>query len=299
MSKLSFFDEISRNKRDSLILAVVVLLVLGALAYVIAQLLFARYTALFFVTALAFILPYIYGTYTYGDQVVLSAANAVPADPQRNAYLVNTVEGLSIAAGIPPPKAYIIENDEINAFATGKDPQHASIAVTTGALQHLRRDELEGVVGHEISHIRNYDTRFMTAVAVMVGLVTILSHGLLRSFWFAGSGRRSERDRDRVGILIVVGMILAIVAPVVVRLVQLAVSRRRELLADSSSAELTRYPEGLASALEKILKMNKGKMDVSEGMSHLFFVDPNKHPLDSLFATHPPLEKRIQILRSM
>ncbi len=299
MSKLSFFDQISRNKRDSFILAVVVLLVLSVLAYVIAQLFFAGYTALFLVMALAFTLPYTYATYSYGDQVVLSAANAVPADPQRDTYFVNTVEGLSIAAGIPPPKAYIVENDEINAFATGKDPEHASIAVTTGALRKLRRDELEGVVGHEISHVRNYDTQLMTVVAVMVGLVAILSHGLLRSFWFAGSGRRSDRDRDRVGILIVVGLILAIFAPVIVRLVQLAISRRRELLADSSSAELTRYPEGLASALEKILKMNKGKMDVSEGMSHLFFVDPNKHPLDSLFATHPPLEKRIQILRSM
>ncbi|MFH0849231.1 MAG: M48 family metallopeptidase [archaeon] len=299
MAKLSFQDQISRNKRDSTILAVVIFLVLFALIYVIARIFFGAFSTFFLVVAIALIIPYIYVTYNFGDQVVLSATNAVQADPQRDVYLVNTVEGLSIAAGVPPPKVYIVQSSEINAFATGKDPEHASIAVTTGALQNLRRDELEGVVAHEISHVRNLDTRFMTEVAVMVGLIAILSHGLLRSYWFSGSGRRSDRDRERIGIFVVIGLVLAVVSPIIVRLVQSAISRRRELLADSSSVELTRYPEGLALALEKILKMNRGNMNVSEGMSHLFFVDPNSSPLDALYATHPPLERRIQILRSM
>lgn len=299
MARLSFRDQISSNKRDSIILVVLIFLVLLALTYVIAQLFFGVYSTSLFFMAVALIIPYIWATYNFGDQVVLSATNARPADPQRDVYLVNTVEGLSIAAGIPPPKVYVVQSNEINAFATGKDPEHAGVAVTTGALENLKRDELEGVVAHEISHVRNFDTRFMTEVAVMVGLIAILSHGLLRSYWFAGSGRRSGRERERIGIFVVIGLVLAIVSPIVVRLVQSAISRRRELLADSSSVELTRYPEGLASALEKILKMNRGNMDVSEGMSHLFFVDPNSSPLDSLYATHPPLERRIQILRSM
>jgi heat shock protein HtpX len=185
----------------------------------------------------------------------------------------------------------------MNAFATGKDPNHASIAVTTGLLENLKRDELEGVIGHEMSHVRNYDIRFATYIAVLVGLVAILSDLLMRSFWYGG-GRRDKEEKG-FGLLIIVGLILAIFAPIIVRLVQFAVSRRREFLADASSAELTRYPEGLASALEKIMKVNEGKMKVSEAVSHLFFVDPKRSALDSLYATHPPIKERIKILRSM
>jgi heat shock protein HtpX len=185
----------------------------------------------------------------------------------------------------------------MNAFATGKNPQHASIAVTTGLLENLKRDELEGVIGHEMSHIRNYDIRFATYIAVLVGLVAILSDLLMRSFWYGG--RRNRDEEKGFGLLIIVGLILAIFAPIIVRLVQFAVSRRREFLADASSAELTRYPEGLASALEKIMKVNEGKMKVSEAVSHLFFVDPKRSALDSLYATHPSIKERIKILRSM
>jgi heat shock protein HtpX len=210
-------------------------------------------------------------------------------------YLINTVEGLSIAAGIPPPKVYVVEDDEINAFAVGKDPKHASIAVTTGALNNLNRTELEGVVGHELTHVADYDVRFMTLVAVLVGLVAILSWMLIRSYLVAG-----REERGRINLLILVGFLLAILAPLASRIVQAMVSRRRELSADAGSAKLTRYPEGLASALEKIQKINEGKkMKVSESLSHLFISDPNKSPLDDIFATHPPLEQRIKILRSM
>jgi len=208
---------------------------------------------------------------------------------------------LSLAAGIPAPEIYVIESDELNAFATGRDPENASVTVTTGLLKNLKRDEIAGVIGHELSHIRNYDIRFATLVAVMVGLVAILSHLFLRSFRWGVRGRRrsKSRGRDGGGVLLVFGFILAIFAPVIVRIVQFAVSRKRELFADASSVELTRYPEGLASALEKIMKTNEGKMNVSEAVSHLFFVDPNKSALDAVYATHPPVEQRIKILRSM
>jgi len=189
----------------------------------------------------------------------------------------------------------------MNAFATGRDPEHASIAVTTGLMKELSRLELEGVVAHEISHVRNRDILFATLVAVLVGLVAILSHVILRAFWFGGV-RRERRDRRQGGfevIVLLVGLILAIFAPIIVRIVQFAISRRREYLADASAAELTRYPEGLASALEKIMKKNSGNMDVSEAISHLFFVDPKRSPLDSLYATHPPIEERIRRLRAM
>jgi len=242
------------------------------------------------------IFVYTYGSYNYGDRIVLAATKAKPVkeNDRRYTHLINVVDGLSIAAGIPKPKIYVIESNEINAFATGKNPQHASVAVTTGLLNNLKRDEIEGVIGHELSHIKNYDIRFATLVAVLVGLVAIISHMFLRSFRYGG-----KKDRDKGGLLILVGVVLAIFAPIIVRLVQLAISRRREYLADASSVQLTRYPEGLASALEKIKKINAGKMKVSEAVSHLFFTDPNKSPLDSLYATHPPLKKRIKILRSM
>jgi heat shock protein HtpX len=202
---------------------------------------------------------------------------------------------MSIAAGIPPPKVYVIDNKEINAFACGKDPKHASIAVTTGALENLNRTELEGVVGHEMSHIANYDIRLMTLIAVLVGLVAILSYMLLRSYRFAG---RDERGKG-AGLLIVVGFLLAIFAPIASRLVQAMISRKREYAADAGGAQLTRYPEGLASALEKIKNINQGNMKVSESISHLFISDPSHTSLDEIFATHPPLTERIKILRAM
>ncbi|MEM3421934.1 MAG: M48 family metallopeptidase [Candidatus Hadarchaeum sp.] len=239
-------------------------------------------------------------SYRYGDQAVLSVMRAKPADPVKHIYLINTVEGLSLAAGIPAPKVYIIENEEINAFAVGRDPQHAAVGVTTGALESLNRIELEGVVAHEISHIRNYDVRFMTMIAVFVGFAAILSYLLLRGAFFAGGSRRQgERGGGLAAILILAGLILAVVAPIATRLVQAMISRRREFLADASAVELTRYPEGLASALEKIMKKNAGKMEVTEAISHLFFTDPKRSPLDDLFATHPPLSERIRVLRQM
>lgn len=299
MKKTTFYDEIAKNKRNSVLLAILIFSFLIGLVYIISQILAPELSLIFLIFAGIFMLIYTYSSYMYGDKVVLAATKAkrVKEGDRRYTHLINVVEGLSIAAGIPKPKIYVIESDEINAFATGRSPEHSSVAVTTGLLKNLKRDEIEGVIGHELSHIRNYDIRFATFVAVFVGLVAILSHLLLRTFWFGG-GRR-DRERGGMGWLILIGFILAIFAPIVVRLVQFAVSRKRELLADASSVQLTRYPEGLASALEKIMKINTGKMKVSEAVSHLFFTDPNKSALDSLYRTHPPLNERIKILRSM
>jgi len=301
MEKISFYDQIAKNKRGSTLLVTFTLILFISLIYVIGLILAPELSLIFLIIATALMIANIYTSYNYGDRIVLTATKAKPADEREHIYLINTVEGLAIAAGMPAPKVYVIESNEMNAFATGKDPSHASVAVTTGLLKNLNRSELEGVIGHELSHIKNYDIRFATLVAALVGLIAILSHLFLRSYRMAAVTRREERERGGgLGVIILLaGFILAIFAPIAVRLVQAAISRRRELLADASSVELTRYSEGLASALEKIMKINRGEMNVSEAVSHLFFVDPNKTPLDMLYATHPPLEQRIKILRAM
>lgn len=298
MERISFFDQIAKNKRNSIFLAFFVFFTLTALVYIVSLILAPELSLLFLVIAGIIIAMYAYGSYNYGDRIVLEATNAKPADEREHIYLLNVVDGLSIASGIPKPKVYVIDSGEMNAFATGKDPEHASVAVTTAMLRNLNRSELEGVIGHEISHIKNYDIRFATLVAVLVGLVAIISDMLLRSWRYGRNGDERE-ERGGRGYLVLIGFMLAVFAPIVVRLVQAAISREREFLGDASSVQLTRYSEGLASALEKIMRMNSGKMRVSEAVSHIFFVDPNRSPLDELFATHPPVEERIRILRSM
>ena len=296
----SFHDEQSRNRRDSILLAMVVSVVLFALIVSISYIWAPDAVYVMVPISLLFVFIYTWSSYQYGDRVVLSSTGAVPAEGPQYTYLNDTVEGLAIAAGIPKPAVYVVPSDEINAFATGKDPEHASVAVTAGLMRTLDRQEMEGVIAHEMSHIRNRDVQFMTLVAVLVGLAGILSHMILRSYrWGGGRGRR-DKDRGNLGLIIVaVGFILAIFAPILTRLVQLAVSRRREYMADASGAELTRYPDGLADALEKIMKHNRGDMKVSEAVSHLFIADPNRSALDALYATHPPIEERIKRLREM
>ncbi|MCW3997070.1 MAG: M48 family metallopeptidase [Candidatus Bathyarchaeota archaeon] len=298
MGITSFADEIAKNKRSSLFLAIVVSLILFFLVYFIIFFLLPELVLVALPISVILIVVYTYSSYRFGDRVVLSATNAKLAQGREYQYLRDVVEGLSIASGIPAPKIYVVESEDLNAFATGRNPQNASIAVTSGLVRSLNRQELEGVIAHEISHVKNRDILFMTLVAVLVGLAAIVSHLILRSMWFGG--RRDSRDRGGImWLLIIVGIILAIFAPIVVRLVQFAISRKREYLADASGVGVTRYPEGLASALEKIGSVNRGKMKVSEALSHLFFVDPKKSSLDSLFATHPPIGERIKRLRAM
>lgn len=301
MGRISFQDEITRNKRSSLLLAVMVAAIIFFLIYVLVYSVSPESAIIVLPLSLVLIVVYTYGSYMYGDSVVLAATNAKLAEGREYQYLRDSVEGLSISAGIPLPKIYIMESAEMNAYATGRDPEHASVAVTTGLVGKLDRLEFEGVIAHEVSHIKNRDILFMTLVAILVGLAAILSHVILRTFRYDihRRGRSEKRGGGVELVVLAVGFVLAIFAPIVTRLVQFAVSRRREYLADASGSELTRYPEGLASALEKIMEHNQGKMEVSEAVSHLFFVDPNRSPLDNLYATHPPIEERIRRLREM
>ncbi len=294
--RIDVFDQINSNKRKSVALAFFVGVILFSLIIIISFF-FNEYSYIIISMGVILVLIYIYAGYKQGYKVVLSATGAKLADERKYLHLHNVVDGLSIAAGIPKPKVYVIPSEDINAFASGTDPSKSVVAITTGALKKLDRDEIEGVMAHEIAHIRNYDIRFSMLVAVLVGLVAIISNMMIRMWWFGGN-----RSRDKSGVevvLLIVAIILAILSPIITRIVQLASSRKREYLTDAGSAQLTRNPDSLADALEKISKHNKNRLKVSEAVSHIFFFDPKKSALDSLFATHPPAEKRIDILRRM
>lgn len=240
-------------------------------------------------------------SYYQSDRIILAISRARPATHEEFTYLDNIVEGLAIAAGIPKPAIYVIDDTAPNAFATGRNPRHSAIAVTTGLLQKLNRTELEGVIGHEMSHIADYDTLLMTLTVVMVGTVALVSDWMARSFFYGG-GRRRNAGGQAGGILVLIALILAILAPIIAQLIRLAISRRREFLADAHGALLTRYPEGLASALEKIALDTEPLEVANKATAHLYILNPLKEhggAMNSLFSTHPPVEKRIEALRSM
>jgi heat shock protein HtpX len=297
MKKVSVQDQIAANKIKSVFLMSIVLLSLVFIGWVIGEV-YDPALAYFFVVLSGIIAgAFIFYSYYNSDKIVLKMTNARPATKKEHAYLINTVEGLSLAAGIPTPKIYVMESDSINAFATGRDPQNGVVCVTTGLMEKLDRSEIEGVIGHEMSHIQNYDVRFATLVSVLVGVVVILSEVFRRSLWYSGGSR--EEKRGGSSYLIIIGILFALFAPIFVKMIELAISRKREFLADANGAYLTRYPEGLASALEKISKDSVG-MKVSQVAAPLFFTNPLKgKSVSGLFSTHPPIEERIKILRMM
>jgi len=298
MKKLNVQDEISKNKFKSVGLMLVVFLSLIFIAYVIGM--FYDPASAYFFVAIALIFSLIFTVVSYynSDKIVLATVKARPATKKEHRYLVNVVEELALAAGIPTPRIYVIDSQEINAFATGRDPEHGVICVTTGMMEILNRSELEGVVAHEMSHIKNYDIRFATLVAVLVGMIVIIADIFGRSLWF-GCGRSRDRN-NRGGVLIIVGVVFAVLAPIFVKLVQLAISRKREYLADSSGVFLTRYPEGLAAALEKIKKHNHEGLKVSRAVAPLFIANPfSSKNVAVALSTHPPIDDRIKKLRSM
>jgi heat shock protein HtpX len=236
-------------------------------------------------------------SYYAGDKVALASSGARLVTEAENPYLVRMVTNLCIASGTPTPKIHVIEDPAINAFATGRDPEHASIAVTRGALEKLENEELEGVLAHELSHVRNYDIRVLTLVVVLVGTVSLLTDFALRGRMFGG--RRSNNNSEG-GVLMIVGIVLIVLSPIVAELIKLAVSRRREFLADASGALLTRYPEGLARALEKIGQEAQPMARASSATAHLFFANPFAgKTFAHFFSTHPPIEKRVAALREM
>ena len=287
-------DQIVHNKRLSVALLIIVPIVFICVAFVIGSVWGSPFLGLILGTGIMIV--YTVGMYNYGPKMVLAAVHAKRANAHTHFRLVTLVEGLCIGAGMHKPKIYVQESPEINAFATGKNPKEGVICVTTGALEKLNKTELEGVLAHELSHIRNYDIRFMTLVVALVGAIAIISQIFLRSLWFGGGRGRGKNG----GMLLIIGLVLAILAPIFVTLVQLAISRRREYLADASGAHLTRYPEGLANALEKIKKENKGKMKVSRAVASLYISSPfGKDRVKGMFSTHPPIGERIRRLKLM
>jgi len=238
-------------------------------------------------------------SYFQGDKIALWNTGAKPAGKEDNRYVYNMLENLCITAGVPMPKLYIIEDQAINAFATGRNPATASVAVTRGAIEKLQNEELEGVLAHELSHVKNYDIRFMMLVAVLVGSVSIMANIFIRTGMIGGK-RDNREGGNAMAIFAIVGIVLAILSPIIAELIKLAVSRRREYLADASGALLTRYPEGLARALEKIASENRPMAQASQATAHLFISSPfSGKKLSGLFSTHPPVEDRIKKLREM
>jgi heat shock protein HtpX len=290
---VELYDQISRNKRNSLILMfgmfVLVVLTVAAFSYLL------DFGDFGFILAILISIVYVLVGYYWSADIVIAMSGAKEAGKQEYPYLYNTVEGLSLAAGIPKPKVYVVNDPAPNAFATGRDPQHSIVAVTTGLLDMMNRQELEGVLAHELSHIKNYDVRFMTFAVVMVGLIAILGDIALRMLFFGGG--RDERKGG--GALMLIGLVFIILAPIFGTLVRFAISRKREFLADADGALLTRYPEGLASALEKIGKANMKVKNANDTTASLYISDPLGKRAMNLFASHPPLGERIAALRRM
>src|SRR3989344_2855920 len=251
MERISFYDEIKRNKRLSGFLIFIVLIVLLSLVYVIGLVMGPDYFFFILIFGTIFSLIYIVGGYYKSAELAIASVRAKPASQEQYRQYHNIVEGLSLASGLPKPKLFIMNDSSINAFASGRDPKHAVICVTTGSLEKLTKQELEGVLAHEMSHIANYDIRFMTLTAILVGMISIIAQIFLRTLFFTGGNGGGDNKKGNA-ILMVIGIVLAILAPIIVMLVQLAISRRREYGADSSAVKFMRTPTGLIGALKKI-----------------------------------------------
>lgn len=242
-------------------------------------------------------------SYYFSDQIILGIAGARPADRRRDFNFYTVAENIAIGQGIPKPKLYVIDDPSPNAFATGRDPAHAAVCATTGLLEKLNRTELEGVIAHEMSHVKNFDTRLMSVVAVMVGLVALLSDWFTRSLYWGKS--RDNNENNSSSIFLILGLVFAILSPIVGTLIQLAISRRREYMADAGSVEITRQPQGLISALEKISQDPSPLKNANKATAHLYISNPYKKGktggswLVNLFNTHPPTADRIKALKAM
>lgn len=300
--RLSFHDEIRRNKLKSFFLIVVIFVFFIILGAVISLALDPSYFFFIMIIATIFSLSYVLISYYNSDKIALASVRAKPASRTEHRMLFHAAESMSLASGLPMPKLYVMESEQINAFASGRDPQHAVLCFTTGALNKLNKEELEGVVAHEMSHVANYDIRFMTTVAVLVGLISIVAEIFLRSLWFSSGNSNDRKDGKLQIILILIGVLFAILAPIAANLVSLAISRKREFGADATAVKLTRYPPGLKKALMKIRDESvseKDKKHYSKAVAPLFMSDPYKRRISGLFATHPPIEQRIKKLEKM
>ncbi|OGL98237.1 zinc metalloprotease HtpX [Candidatus Uhrbacteria bacterium RIFOXYB2_FULL_45_11] len=292
------YDQISANKYKTWFLISLFSVVIILLGYAFGLWMGDAFSGIFLAVIISTVMTLV--GYFQGDSVALAASGAKPIEKQDNPELFRLVENLAITAGLPTPKIYVIQDSAMNAFATGRDPKHASVAVTTGLLQALDRQELEGVLAHELSHIGNYDIRVMTIVVVLVGVVLLLSDMMTRSFFF-GRGSRDNDNNSSAGIILIVGIVLAILSPIFAQLIKLAVSRQREYLADASGCLLTRYPDGLIRALEKISVQDQPMSKANHATAHLFLANPfDPHvtkKFEQMFSTHPPIEERIARLK--
>jgi len=287
--RIDFRDQISSNKRKSFFLMVIIFAVFVLFGYVIS---FAFEPGFFFIIMIISIvisLSYVWISFYNSHKIAIASVGAKKASRERYKQYYALVEGLTIASGMPMPNLYIMHSPQINAFASGRNPENAVICVTDGALEKLDKRELEGVLAHELGHVANYDIRYITLVTVMVGMIAIASQIFLRSLWFRGG------NDNKNFVFILIGIAMAILAPIVVQFVQMAISRKREFNADASAVKFTRYPQGLIGALEKIGKENHPEKKVSKAVAPLFF----SNPLKGLGSTHPPLEKRIEVLKNM
>jgi heat shock protein HtpX len=303
----TFYDQIGANRRNSVLLALAVVAILGVLGLFLGWSVTGDPSAALPSTVGAIALGVAASLFSYflGDSLVLTVSGAKEVTAQTHPQLFNVVQEMALAANVPMPRVYLIDDTAPNAFATGRDPKHASVAITIGLLQKLDREELQGVMAHELSHVRNFDIRFSLMVGVLVGSIALLADFFLR-FTFWGGGSRS-RSRDSGGgglqaLILVVALALAVLAPIMARLVQMAISRQREYLADASAVELTRNPVGLQQALAKIA-LDKEPLEVANrATQHLYFENPIKHAdarSGSLFSTHPPVVERINRLRAL
>jgi len=297
---MNIYSQISANKRKTWVVMVLFIAFITTILFVYGKA--SGYGYAYAGIGLIISGIMVFSSYYYSDRMVLGMSKAKQIQKKDHPELYRTVENLCIGAGIPLPRIYIIDDSAPNAFATGRDPKHSVICVTTGTLDKLNKIELEGVIAHELSHIRNYDIRLMGIVTILVGLVALLADFFTRSLWYGN--RHREENNNVQGIFLVIGVILAVLSPIIATLIQLAISRKREFLADASGSLLTRYPEGLASALEKISKDKEPLEVANNATAHLYISNPFKGTIQGswfakLFNTHPPIEERIKILRSM
>jgi len=299
--KLLVEDHIRRNKRLTIVVCTMMALLFFSVIFAVAYIFFAGNILIGLIFALPIAIVYVAITYSFSVQTVLSAAKARPANPnsREEKLLIHRVEEMSIAAGLPMPKVYVQDSEYINAFATGKKPEKSVICVTTGALRKLNQEELEGVIAHEMSHIKNHDILIATVTLGVVGAIALVAEILFYSMLFGGGGRGRKGEGNV--IILVLAILLVILAPIFARLTYLAISRKREYLADSSGAYLNRNPEGLAKALEKIKADHpKTKPKGSKTVAPLYISNPFKaQNISSMWSTHPPIDERIKRLRSM
>lgn len=300
---LNVYEQVDRNKRKSFLIMVGFVVFIGVVVWIFSQALDYGPVGVGFALIFAGLMSF--SSYYWSDKIILTISGARPADRKKDFLFYTVAENLAIAAQIPKPRLYIIEDTAMNAFATGRDPEHAVVCATSGLLTRLNRSELEGVIAHELSHVKNYDIRLMSLVTVLVGVVTLLADWFLRGSRIMGRGRKKEGGSQIQAVIMILAIFLALLSPLIANLIKLMISRRREFLADAESTKITRQPAGLISALEK-LKGDKEPLEAAnKATAHLYITNPlkNLHAgigwFAKMFNTHPPINERINTLKQM